>query len=193
MAPKITPSSNDTGAPRKRMTTQTKVLALLRDRAPIALSSHGLGLQIQDADRSISVILKTLSRDGYIHAVGKKGARTALWGITQVGLESLRRRAEIADEARSWLQENPSYRETEQILLLNLDENEPTSITEIADATGLRVVDIRKDIKRVVERGLVNFNDDEDTVVLNKNGVEETNRLKSKISRSAASKQFNAA
>jgi hypothetical protein len=166
---------------RRQVTTALKVLALLQHRAPIALSSHGMGLQIQDPDKPLSVVLKTLSRDGYIRAVGQRGARTVLWGLTDVGQRSLQRRADLAAEATRWLEDNPSYRDIEQPVLMALSHDQWRTPFAIADNTGFRVVAIRQAMTRLHERGLIAIDDTADAARLNTHGQYEASRIRVRL------------
>lgn len=166
---------------RQQVTTALKVLALLQHRAPVALSSHGMGLQIQDPDKPLSVVLKTLSRDGYIAPVGKRGLRTVLWGLTDVGQGSLQRRAELAAEATRWLEDNPSYRDLEQPVLMALSHDEWRTPFAIADMTGFRVLAVRKALGRLHERALIDIDEATDAARLNTHGQYEASRIRVRL------------
>lgn len=171
-----------TGSSRRRqVTTALKVLALLRHRAPVALSSFGMGLQIQDPDKSLSVVLKTLSRDGYIRPAGRKGLRTVLWGLTEIGLESLERRAALAAEATLWLEQNPSYRDAEQPVLLALRPDRWLAISEVAEITRQRVLSVRKALYLLTERGLAEHDEASDEARLNSHGQYEAARIRMRL------------
>jgi DNA-binding IclR family transcriptional regulator len=153
-----------------KITTALKILMLLDERAPVPLATHGIGLQIQDPTNSLSVIMKTLARDGYIHRVGDNGKRTGLWELTEIGKRSILRRAAASDAARAWLRQNPGLDQVERTVLLTLQNEQGASPAQISDATGLRVSAVRQALRDLAFRSLVEVDQNTEVASLSANG-----------------------
>lgn len=171
-------SSENTGEVVK-VTTALKILTLLDERAPAPLATHGIGLQIQDPTNPLSVIMKTLARDGYIRRVGDNGKRSGLWELTEIGKRSILRRSNASNAARAWLRENPSLDQVEQTVLQTLHNDQSLSPAQISDATGLRVAAIRQAIRDLAFRSLVDLDQNSEVATLSANGVKVTLQLQS--------------
>jgi hypothetical protein len=153
-----------------KITTALKILVLLDERAPVPIATHGIGLQIQDPTNSLSVIMKTLARDGYIHRVGDNGKRSGLWELTEIGKRSILRRADASDAARTWLRQNPGLDQVERAVLLTLQNEHRASPAQISDATGLRISSVRQAMRDLTFRSLVEVDQNTEMANLSANG-----------------------
>lgn len=134
------------------------VLVLLRDSAPRALSTYQIGLAVIDdkePPRPISVLIKTLKKDGYVRCRRLLGKRAGLWTVTDRGLASLERRPEAAKAAAAWLSEHRNHGADEIAVLRCLALHGPLAASRLSAVSGLLHSPVRTALKRLGMRGLV--------------------------------------
>lgn len=141
----------------KRPKTALLILVLLRD-AIRPLTTYEIGLEVSDDQcppRPISVIVKNLSKDGYIASSEKAGKRLRFWHITKRGLRSIRLRDCSTVLAQTHLALAPARSEHEMQVERAMASGhiDPRAI---ARHTGLKSSIIKTCLKRAeMRRGLV--------------------------------------
>ena len=143
---------------KRRASTALLILVVLQDNEPEPMTTYEIGLHIEDdhiPPRPISVIIKTLSKDGYVESKERIGKRSGAWQLTKRGYRSLSLRQFEADEARKWIKENPIYTRPEKSVLMSLLKNGPQAITLLVETCRLLHSPIRTALKRLGLRSLV--------------------------------------
>jgi DNA-binding MarR family transcriptional regulator len=143
---------------RDSISTAMLVLTVLRQNHPSPMTTYHLGLCVEDnrnPPRPLSMIMKTLSSDGYIVRAAAAGKRAALWMITQRGLISLDSRAEKWRAAEIWLEHNPCHSEHEIHIVRSLFRLGNQSPKHLSDTCRLAISPVRTALKKLVLRCLV--------------------------------------
>lgn len=168
-------------SPALAISTALSILVVLEMNSTRPMSTYEIGLWVQDnkvPPRPLSVIMKTLAKDGYINRVALAGKRAALWGITPRGLQSLQKRSLKAGIARNILGLLPCFTREEVTVMKLLLEKAPLSITGMSDDSGHRVSTIRTAAKRLkMRRFIARSNRLKHGYALTINGIEIAKKL----------------
>lgn len=134
------------------------ILVLLRNNLPNTLSTYEIGLAVIDdkePPRPISVLIKTLKKDGYVRRTSLLGKRAGLWTITERGMASLDRRPITTKAAEAWLAEHHNHSHDEIVVIRCLADNGPLAASRISTVTGLLHSPVRTALKKLQIRGFV--------------------------------------
>lgn len=134
------------------------ILVLLRNNLPYPLSTYEIGLAIIDdkePPRPISVLIKTLKKDGYVRRTSLLGKRAGLWTITERGIASLERRPNTTSAAQAWLAEHHNHGHDEIVVIRCLADNGALAASRISTMTGLLHSPVRTALKKLQIRGFV--------------------------------------
>ena len=142
-------------------TTPLMVLALL-DRAGRPMSTYEMSLHVCDQrenPRPLSIIVRSLSRDGYLEAHSKRGRRTSLWRLTDQGRQSVAKRDREAKAALRIIDRKPCMTDHEKTVL-RVIKRKPAILCEISIKTGLPTGKVRTALKRLILRKNIAMNND---------------------------------
>lgn len=140
------------------LTTAVLILLVLQKQKNNMMTTYDIGLWVFDLNhppRPLSVIVKTLARDGYIESTGRAGKRRAFWRITNRGTLSLRNRKKIADAGRQFLINHPNLYAQEIVIMRYLLQSHSSTFNDIVSATALPLSKIRTGLKRLCLREFV--------------------------------------
>lgn len=137
------------------------VLALL-EKTGRPMSTYEMGLHVYDdrpEPRPLSVIVRSLSRDGYLEAHAKHGRRTSLWRITEQGRMSIGKRPREVRQALRLIEQAPSMTDEEKSVL-RLIKRRPAILCEISSKTKIPTGKVRTALKRLIMRHNVELLED---------------------------------
>ena len=146
---------------RTRPSTPLMVLALIHDKGR-AMSTYEMSLHVGDNrenPRPLSVIVRSLSRDGYLESHAKHGRRTSLWRLTEQGEQSVIKRSKEVSNALRIIQREPCMTDQEKSVMRCLKRH-PSSVCEIAAKTKLPSGKVRTALKRLLIRENILLRDD---------------------------------
>lgn len=141
--------------------TPLMVLALL-EREGRPMSTYEMSLHVCDRrekPRPLSIIVRSLSRDGYLEADAKRGRRTSLWRLTDQGRQSVAKRAKEAQKALRLIDKEPCLTDQEKSVMRCINRK-PSILCEISTKTNLPTGKVRTALKRLIMRKNIEMKDD---------------------------------
>lgn len=118
------------------------------------LTTYEIGLDVRDdhePPRPLSVIVKSLTKDGYLRSAGRTGKRISRWELTERGVSSLLRREQAYAVAERTIRSGSALGPDERLITTALS-NGAVTIADMGAMTGLTTSPIRTALRRISMR-----------------------------------------